>query len=62
MKYVLVNGRTPSPQALCSFCCEPIGERYLRELATHLSFCDRQCYAGHSAIAARAMQKRAKAS
>jgi hypothetical protein len=31
MKFVLVNGRTPRPQSFCAWCCEPIGESYLRE-------------------------------
>jgi hypothetical protein len=35
MRFVLVNGRTPPPQSFCAWCCEPIGESYLRELATH---------------------------
>jgi hypothetical protein len=47
MKFILVNGRTPSPQSFCALCCEPIGETYLREIATRLSYCDHQCYRGH---------------
>jgi len=39
MKFVLVNGRTPRPQSFCALCCEPIGESYLRELTTRLSYC-----------------------
>jgi len=45
MKFVLVNGRTPRPQSFCALCCEPIGESYLRELTTRLSYCDHKCYA-----------------
>ena len=52
MKFILVNGRTPRPQSLCALCCEPIGETYLREIATRLSYCDRQCYLGHRKQAA----------
>ena len=33
--FLLVNGGTPSPQSFCALCCEPIGENYLREIATH---------------------------
>ena len=40
MKFVVVNGRTPRPQSFCALCCEPIGESYLRELTTRLSYCD----------------------
>lgn len=47
-KFVLVNGRTPRSQSFCALCCESIGESYLREIATRLSFCDHNCYAGHS--------------
>jgi len=35
MRSVLVNGRAPRPQSFCAWCCEPIGENYLRELATN---------------------------
>jgi len=47
MWFVLVNGRTPRPQSFCAWCCEPIGENYLRELTTHLSYCDCDCYVAH---------------
>jgi hypothetical protein len=46
MRFVLVNGRTPREQSLCTWCCEPIGESYLRELVTRLSYCDHRCYLG----------------
>src|SRR6516165_4184453 len=47
MKFILVNGRNPRRESLCSLCCEPIGESYLRELTTRLSFCNYDCYLGH---------------
>jgi hypothetical protein len=50
MRFVLVNGRTPRPQSFCALCCEPIGENYLREIATRLSYCDRKCYLGRAGI------------
>ena len=53
MKFVLVNGRTPRSQSACALCCKPIGETYLREIATQLSYCDHQCDLGHCKIAAR---------
>ena len=40
MKFIVVNGRNPRQESLCSLCCEPIGESYLRELTTRLSFCN----------------------
>ena len=53
MKFVLVNGRTPSSQSFCALCCKPIDETYLREIATRLSYCDHQCYLGYYKRAAR---------
>jgi hypothetical protein len=46
MNFILVNGRTPRPQSFCARCCGPIGASYLREIATRLSYCDHDCYAG----------------
>jgi hypothetical protein len=51
MKFILINGRTPSAESFCALCCEPIGETYLREIATRLSYCDHNCYVGHSKLA-----------
>jgi hypothetical protein len=47
MKFVLVNGRTPYLASTCAWCCEPIGEAYLRELPTRLPYCDHRCYFAH---------------
>lgn len=44
MRFVLVNGRTPSQKTFCMFCCEPIHASYLREFNTGLPFCDHDCY------------------
>jgi hypothetical protein len=62
MKFVLVNGRTPRPQSSCAWCCEPIGESYVRELATRLSYCDHKCYFDHCKVAVRAPRQQARAS
>jgi hypothetical protein len=62
MRFVLVNGRTPRPQSFCAVCCEPIGASYLRELATQLSFCDRNCYLGRSTGIVPALQYHSSAS
>ena len=62
MRFLLVKGRTPSPQSFCAFCCEPIDASYLREVATWLSYCDHQCYAGHCDAANRALNNYARAS
>jgi hypothetical protein len=52
MKFVLVNGRTPTPKSFCAVCCEPIEGNYLRDIATRLSYCDRKCYLDHGKLAA----------
>jgi len=56
MRFVLVNGRAPRPQSSCAFCCQPIGNGYLRELTTRLSYCNQQCYFGHSELSAPAVE------
>lgn len=62
MKFVLVNGRTPRPESFCALCCEPIGESYLRELTTRLSYCGHKCYLGHCKLAVSVLKERARAS
>ena len=61
MKFVLVNGRTPHPHSFCALCCKPIGESYLRDLTTRLSYCDHECYVGHCELDVPARQKHARA-
>jgi hypothetical protein len=43
MNLVVVNGRTPRPHASCAWCCKSIGESYVRDLVTRLSYCDHEC-------------------
>jgi hypothetical protein len=43
-------------------CCEPIGASYLHELATQLSYCDRNCYLSRSMRIVPALQYHASAS
>jgi hypothetical protein len=62
IKFGVVNGRTPRPQSFCALCCKSIGERYVRELATRLSYCDENCYAGNCKLTAPMLQKHARAS
>jgi hypothetical protein len=47
MRFVLVNGRPPRRQSFCLMCAQPIGASYLREIGTHLTYCDHDCYADH---------------
>ena len=51
MRFVLVNGRSPREESFCALCCEPIGESYLRELATGLSYCNYECHLGQCKVA-----------
>jgi hypothetical protein len=47
MRFILVNGRTPRPQSICVGCDRPVRASYLREIGTHLIYCDHNCYADH---------------
>jgi len=62
MKFILVNGRTPRPQSFCALCCEPIGDNYLRETATRLSYCDHKCYVDHCKVPVLELQNYVRAS
>ena len=62
MKFVLVNGRSPRLESFCALCCEPIGESYLRELSSRLSYCSYACYLGHCKLAMSVRVEHAKAS
>jgi hypothetical protein len=62
MKFVLVNGRTPRPKPFCVCCLQPIEAGYLREIGTHLTYCDHDCYAEHCRSAFVLLEKRATAS
>jgi hypothetical protein len=59
MNFILVNGRKPRQQPFCAACCEPIGENYLRVLATGLTYCNCQCYRDGTALS---VQPRVRAS
>ena len=61
MKFILVNGRTPSRQSSCTLCGKQIGGGYLREIATRLPYCDPDCYANHCEGAAPAPENHATA-
>jgi hypothetical protein len=60
MRYILVNGRTPSGHPLCARCSEHIGTNYLKEIGTRLFYCDPECYADHCMSAALALDSRAR--
>jgi hypothetical protein len=62
MRFVLVNGRSPCRQSFCVSCEGPIGRRYLREISTHLIYCDHNCYADHCSSAVVLLEGRFRAS
>jgi hypothetical protein len=62
IRFALVNGRSPRPDAFCVTCEARIGAGYLREVGTQLIYCDQNCYAGHCKSAALALIAKAKAS
>jgi len=61
VRFTLVNGRTPRPRCFCVMCGQPIGAGYLREIGTHLIYCDHVCYADHCKSAVLLLENRARA-
>ena len=47
MNFILVNGRTPCRHSVCALCGLAIGSSYLREMGTHLYYCNHGCYSEH---------------
>jgi hypothetical protein len=62
MRFILVNGRTPCARAVCVMCEESISTGYLREIGTHLTYCNHDCYADHCDSAIQLLEKQARAS
>jgi hypothetical protein len=62
MKFILINGRTPRPQAVCVSGREPIATGYLRAIGTQLCYCDDECYASHRKRSVLAIENHARAS
>jgi hypothetical protein len=62
VRFILVNGRTPRRRFLCLMCDQPVGASYLREVGTHLIYCDHDCYVAHCKNAVLILENRAKAS
>jgi hypothetical protein len=59
-RFILVSGRTPHHIVHCTSCREPIGDGYVRDIASGLLYCDYDCSnAGHSRIGALASRIRA---
>jgi len=62
MRFVLVNERSPRQQTYCVSCDEPIRTGYLREIGTHLTYCNHDCYEDHCKSAFLVLESRARAS
>ena len=62
MRFILVNGRTPHPRSLCVMCDRSVGAHHLREFATHLIYCDQNCYEAHCSGAVLLLDNQAMAS
>jgi hypothetical protein len=62
MRFVLVNERSPRQQPSCASCGEPIRTGYLREIGTHLTYCNHDCYEDHCRSAFLVLEGRAGAS
>jgi hypothetical protein len=62
MRFVLVNERSPRQQAHCASCDEPIQAGYLREIGTHLTYCNHDCYEDHCKSAFLLLEGRVRAS
>ena len=60
MKFVLVNGRSLCRQSCCVKCKQAIGTSYLREVGTHLIYCDHTCYADHCETVVQLLESHAR--
>jgi hypothetical protein len=58
MRFVLVNGRRPCAQPVCVMCERPISSGYLREIGTHLTYCNHDCYSDHCNSAIQLLESR----
>jgi hypothetical protein len=61
VRFILVNGRTPRPTSSCVKCDHPVSACYLREIGTHLIYCDHACYADHCKSAVLLLETRVRA-
>ena len=62
MRFILVNGRVPCAQPVCVMCEKPIAPGYLREIGTHLTYCNHDCYTDHCKSAFLLLEHQARAS
>ena len=60
IRFVLVNDRVRTADAICTLCCEKIEQGYVRAPLTRLLYCDVQCFAGHEKMATLVIERRAR--
>jgi hypothetical protein len=60
MRFIVVNGRTPTPSSFCAQCCARIRGSYLRDIATRLTYCGHECYFDHFRASVVALQRYAR--
>jgi hypothetical protein len=58
MRFILVNGRRPCGQPVCAMCERRISSGYLREIGTHLTYCNHDCYSDHCNSAIQLLESR----
>ena len=62
MRFVLVNGTSPQRRSFCVMCDRSIATSYLREIGTHLTYCNHDCYADHCKSAILLLENQARGS
>jgi hypothetical protein len=62
MRFVVVNGRSPQRRSFCAMCGQPIAASYLREIGTHLTYCNHNCYEDHCKGAILLLENQARGS
>ena len=60
IRFVLVNDRVRTADAICTLCCEKIEQGYVRAPLTRLLYCDVQCFAGHEKMATLVIERCAR--
>ena len=53
MRFVIINERTPRGSSTCAHCGKWIARGYLRDLTSHLPYCDHACFLAQDTTAAR---------
>jgi hypothetical protein len=62
MRFIVVNERLPRRPSFCVMCDQRIEAGYLREIGTHLTYCNHDCYEDHCQSAFLVLESQARAS